>query len=97
MARKGYWIVLHVSDADGMVMAKYAEAARPVIAAAGGRLIIRGQPAKACEGGVNEPAIVVEFENLEKALATYEDAGYQAALKILDGKVKRDFRIVEGV
>jgi uncharacterized protein (DUF1330 family) len=97
MARKGYWIVLHVSDADGAVMAKYAQAARPVIEAAGGRLIIRGQPVKACEAGVNEPAIVVEFESVEKALATYEGAGYRSALKILDGKLKRDFRIVEGV
>jgi uncharacterized protein (DUF1330 family) len=97
MAKKGYWIVLHISDADGAVMAKYAEAARPVIDAAGGRLIIRAKPAKACETGVNEPAIVVEFESLEKAIATYEGAGYQAAVKLLDGKVKRDFRIVEGV
>jgi len=97
MAKKGYWIVLHISDADGAVMAEYAKAARPVIEAAGGRLIIRAKPAKACEAGVNEPAIVVEFESVEKALAVYESAGYQAAVKILDGKVKRDFRIVEGV
>jgi uncharacterized protein (DUF1330 family) len=97
MAKKGYWIVLHVSAADGAVMAEYAKLARPVIEAAGGRLIIRGNPAKACEAGVNEPAIVVEFESLEKAIAVYEGAGYQAALKVLDGKVKRDFRIVEGV
>ncbi|MDR3720379.1 MAG: DUF1330 domain-containing protein [Candidatus Acidoferrales bacterium] len=97
MAKKGYWIVLHVSPADGAVMAEYAKAARPVIEAAGGRLIIRGNPAKVCESGVNEPAVVVEFESLEKALAVYESAGYQAALKVLDNKVKRDFRIVEGV
>jgi len=97
MAKKGYWIVLHVSDADGAVMAAYAEKARPPIEAAGGRLIIRGKPAKACEAGMNEPAIVVEFESVEKALAVYESAEYQAAVKILEGKVKRDFRIVEGV
>jgi uncharacterized protein (DUF1330 family) len=49
------------------------------------------------EAGVNEPAIVVEFESIEKAIAVYESPAYQAALKVLDGKVKRDFRIVEGV
>jgi uncharacterized protein (DUF1330 family) len=97
MAKKGYWIVLHVSAADGAVMAEYAKLARPVIEAAGGRLIIRGNPAKVHEAGVNEPAIVVEFESVEKAIAVYESEGYQAALKVLDGKVKRDFRIVEGV
>ncbi len=97
MAKKGYWIVLHVSGADGAVMAEYARLARPVIEEAGGRLIIRGNPAKAHEAGMNEPAIVVEFESVEKAIATYESAGYQAALKVIDGKVKRDVRIVEGV
>ena len=97
MAKKGYWIVCHVSPAEGAVMAEYAKAARPVIEAAGGKLIARGIPAKAPEAGVSEPAIVVEFESLEKAIAVYESEGYRAAVKILDGKVKRDFRIVEGV
>jgi uncharacterized protein (DUF1330 family) len=97
MSKKGYWIVLHVSDADGAVMAEYAKLARPVIEGAGGRLIIRGNPAETHEAGVNEPAIVVEFESVEKAIAVYESEGYRAALKIIDGKVKRDFRIVEGV
>src|SRR5271170_3432541 len=97
MAKKGYWIVLHVSAADGAVMAEYAKLARPSIDAAGGRLIIRGNPAKTHEAGVNDTAVVVEFESVEKAIAVYESAAYQAALKVLDGKVKRDFRIVEGV
>ena len=97
MAKRGYWIVCHVSPADGAVMTEYAKAARPVIEAAGGRLIVRGIPAKTPEAGVKEPAIVVEFESLEKAMSVYESEGYRAAVKILDGKVKRDFRIVEGV
>jgi uncharacterized protein (DUF1330 family) len=97
MAKKGYWIVCHVSGAEGAVMAEYAKLAKPVIEAAGGRLIIRGNPAKVHEAGMNEPAIVVEFERIEKAIAVYESLAYQAALKVLDGKVKRDFRIVEGV
>ncbi|HXQ25230.1 MAG TPA: DUF1330 domain-containing protein [Candidatus Acidoferrales bacterium] len=97
MAKKGYWIVCHVSAADGSVMAEYAKLARPVIEAAGGRLIVRGNPAKTCEAGVNEPAVVVEFESLEKAIAVYESEGYQKALKVLNNKVKRDFRIVEGM
>jgi uncharacterized protein (DUF1330 family) len=96
MAKKGYWVVCYVSGADAAVMAEYGKTAGPVIQAAGGLLIARGKPAKAYEAGVNETAVVVEFESVEKALAVYEGAGYQAAVKILDGKVKRDFRIVEG-
>lgn len=97
MAKKGYWIVCHVSDADGAVMADYASKARPVVEGGGGRLLTRGKPAKVCESGFNEPTVVVEFESLEKALAVYESAAYQAAAKLLEGKVRRDFRIVEGV
>jgi len=97
MPKKGYWIVCHISDADAAVMSEYAQAARPVIEAAGGKLIVRGKPARACEGAVNEPTIVVEFENLDTALAVYDSPGYQAAVKIIEGKVKRDFRIIEGV
>jgi uncharacterized protein (DUF1330 family) len=97
MVKKGYWIVCHLSGADGAVMAEYAKLARPVIEAAGGRLVIRGNPAKVHEAGVNEPAIVVEFESIEKAIAVYEHPAYQSALKVLDAKLKRDFRILEGV
>jgi uncharacterized protein (DUF1330 family) len=44
-----------------------------------------------------ELAVVIEFESVEKAIAVHESEGYQKALKAIDGKVKRDFRIVEGV
>jgi uncharacterized protein (DUF1330 family) len=97
MAKKGYWIVAHIGGVDGAVMAEYGKAATPAVEAAGGRLIARGMPARAHEGGVSQPAVVVEFESVEKAVAAYESAAYQAAVKILEGKVKRDFRIVEGV
>lgn len=41
--------------------------------------------------------MVAEFESFEKAVATYNSAAYQAALKVLGSAVERDFRIVEGV
>ena len=97
MAKKGYWIVCHVSGAEGAVMTEYANAARPVVEGSGGRLIIRGKPAKACEAALDEPVIVVEFESVEKAIETYQSTAYQAAARILAGKVKRDCRIVEGL
>jgi len=97
MVKKGYWIVCYLSEASGAVRAEYAKAARPVIEAAGGRLILAGKPTKAWEAGVDQLAVVVEFENIERAIAVYEGAAYQAAVKILEGEVKRDFRIVEGV
>ena len=39
----------------------------------------------------------MEFESFERALATYNNAAYQAALKVLGSAAERDLRIVEGV
>jgi uncharacterized protein (DUF1330 family) len=49
------------------------------------------------ESGLKQRIAVTEFENFEKALATYNSAAYQAALKVLGSAAERDFRIVEGV
>ena len=41
--------------------------------------------------------MVIEFDSVEKAAATHDGAGYQAALKVLGNAVERDLRIVEGL
>ncbi len=97
MAKKGYWVVCYASATDAAVSAEYIKIAQPVIQAAGARLILAGKPTKAHEAGLNELAVVVEFESIEQAVAVYESAAYQAAVKIIAGNVKRDFRIVEGM
>jgi uncharacterized protein (DUF1330 family) len=97
MAKKGYWVVVYGSQPDAAVTAEYIKVAQPVIQAAGGRAIVAGKPAKTHEAGLNELTVVVEFESIEKAVAVYESAAYQAAVKIIAGNVKRDFRIVEGM
>jgi uncharacterized protein (DUF1330 family) len=96
MAKKGYWNVSYISVADGSVLPEYAKLAKPAIDAGGGRLVFRGNPAKTYEAGVNAVTVLVEFESLEKAIATYESAAYQAAVKALKDGVKRDVRIMEG-
>ena len=40
---------------------------------------------------------MIEFDSVEKAIATYESPEYQAASKVLHGAVERDVRILEGV
>ena len=98
MAKKGYWVVCYQSVSDEAVVPEYGKLARPVIDAAGGRAMVAGRPAKTHEAGkADQRTIVIEFESVEKAIATYESAGYQAALKALGNAAKRDFRIVEGV
>jgi uncharacterized protein (DUF1330 family) len=41
--------------------------------------------------------VVIEFDTVEQALATYQGKDYQAARKLLEGAVERDIRIIEGV
>jgi len=41
--------------------------------------------------------VVVEFDNLERAIAAHDGPGYQEALRALGNAAERDVRIVEGV
>lgn len=94
---KGYWIAFYRSVSDEEALKKYAGMATPVLAAAGGRFLARGVARKAYEAGVAQRTVVVEFDSAETAIRTYESAEYQAALAVIEGKVDRDLRIVEGI
>jgi uncharacterized protein (DUF1330 family) len=96
MAYKGYWVVCYKSVSNPAVVSEYAKLAQIALEALGGRVIVAAKPAKAHEAGVDQLVVVVEFENLEKAVAAYESDLYRSALKLLDNAAERDFRIVEG-
>lgn len=53
--------------------------------------------AEAHEAGLDERTVIVEFENLEQAVAAHHSEQYRKALDVLGTAVERDFRIVEGV
>jgi uncharacterized protein (DUF1330 family) len=93
---KGYWITFYRSVSDQEALSKYAKLAAPVIASHGGRILARGNATKTYESGINHRVVVIEFENVEKAIAAYESSEYQEVVKILSGAVERDVRIVEG-
>jgi len=93
---KGYWITLYRSVSNPVALTAYAPVAGAAIAAGGGRLIVRGMPTKTYEAGLNQRCVVIEFDSLEKAIATFESPEYQAAKKLLEGAVERDIRMVEG-
>jgi uncharacterized protein (DUF1330 family) len=94
---KAYWVACYRSISDPEALAAYAKLAGPAIAAGGGRFLARGTAAKAYEQGVAERLVIVEFDSVEKAVATHDGAPYQAALKVLDNAAERDLRIVEGL
>jgi len=93
---KGYWITFYRSVSNPAALTAYAAAAGPAITAGGGRFLVRGTPAKAYEAGLNQRCVVIEFDSLEKAIATYEGPEYQTAKKLLEGSVERDVRMVGG-
>jgi uncharacterized protein (DUF1330 family) len=94
---KAYWTVFYRSISDPAALAAYAKLAGPTIQAAGGRFLIRGNPARTYEAGLNERVVVVEFDSIEQAVGVYESQPYKAALKALGNGADRDIRFVEGV
>ena len=93
---KAYWVATYRSISNPDALAAYAKLAGPAIMAAGGRFVVRGNPAKAYESGLMQRVVVIEFDSVEKAVAAHDTDGYQAALKALGNGADRDIRIVEG-
>lgn len=94
---KAYWISAYRKIIDPNKLAAYAKLAGPAIEAGGGRFLARSSPAKVYEEGVAERTVLIEFDSVEKALATHDSAAYQAALAALADGVERDLRIVPGM
>ncbi len=94
---KGYWIAVYRSVSAPSRLEDYARIGLPAILAGGGRFLARGVAARTFEGGGNERTVVIEFDSVAQAVATYESPEYQTAVAILKGAVDREVRIVEGV
>ena len=94
---KAYWIVCYHSIKNPDALAAYAKLAAPALQAAGGRYLVRGNPAKVYEAGINQRTVVIEFDSVQKAIAAHDGAAYQGALKLLGDGAKRDMRVVEGM
>jgi uncharacterized protein (DUF1330 family) len=96
--KKGYWLVLYRTIPSDEILKNYGALAGPAVAAGGGKALVRvPQASDPQEQGLKQRTVVIEFESLEKAVATYESSAYQEARKVLGSGVERDFRIVEGL
>jgi uncharacterized protein (DUF1330 family) len=94
---KAYWITCYREVRDAAKLTAYAQLAGPAVEAGGGRFLVRGVAAKAYEDGKTDRTVVIEFESIEKAIATHDSAAYKAALAALGDGAVRDLRIVPGV
>ena len=95
--KKGYWIVAYRSVTDEATLREYAKLADPVVRANDGKHLVRTADVKTAEAGLKQRTTVIEFESLQKAIATHDSDAYQHALKVLGSAAERDFRIVEGL
>ena len=95
---KAYWISAYQEVRNPDALAAYAKLAGPALAAAGGRFVVRGMPSAVKEAGLMQRTVIVEFDNIQAALAAYDSPGYREALAALGADaVVREIRIVEGV
>jgi len=94
---KAYWISAYRSIRDEKALAAYAKLAGPALQAAGGRFLARGLPARTYESGLDQRAVLIEFDSVAQAIAAHDSPAYQQALRELGNAADRDVRIVEGV
>jgi len=94
---KAYWINCFRAVKDPAKVDAYRKLAGPVMEAAGAKFLVRGDPAKVYEAGLNMRTVVIEFPSVAAAIAAHDSPGYQAALKALGDGAERDLRIVEGL
>jgi uncharacterized protein (DUF1330 family) len=94
---KVFTVVAYRSVSDADALASYAALAGPAIAAAGGRVIARGEPLATREAGLDQRVLIVEWDSLEQATAVYETEAYREALRRLDSTAERDIRIVRSL
>ena len=93
---KAYWVATYRSISDPNALAAYAKVAGTALQKAGGRILVRGEPAKTYEAGLKMRTVVLEFDSVQHAQDAYASPDYQEALRLLGKGAERDIRIVEG-
>jgi len=94
---KAYWISSYDAIHDPDKLKAYAEAASPVLAEHGDRVLARGGASATFEGNEKLRVVVIEFPSMEAAEACYASPGYKAAHALLGDGAERDLFAVEGV
>ncbi|MDF3836707.1 DUF1330 domain-containing protein [Cupriavidus basilensis] len=94
---KAYLLTAYRAINDPAALAEYGKLAATALQAAGGRILARAVPSMVYEAGIKERTVLVEFDNVEQAIAAHDSPAYQEALSALGNTADRDVRIIEGV
>ena len=92
---KGY-IMGHVTVRDAESYKEYVEKDTPILAALGGRFIIRGGQSETVEGESLMRHVLIEFDSYELAKKAYNDPDYQAVADICRRNADSVIILVEG-
>ena len=94
---KAYWIA-RVNVTDPETYAGYMALGPAALVAGGGRLLSRGGRAVALEGPEPfERTVVIEFPDMDTALACHDSPAYRAAREKRHGAAEVEILIVEGL
>lgn len=91
-----YWIA-HVSVLDADKYKGYTDLAPEAFKKYGAVFLARGGAFEALEGEVFQRHVVIQFKDMETALACYRSPEYQAAKAKRDGYCTAQIAIVEGL
>ena len=92
---KAYWIA-RVDVHDAEAYKAYVAANAEPFAKYGARFLARGGAFERMEGGSRSRNVVIEFKDMETALACYRSPEYQRALALRLPVSRADLVIVEG-
>ena len=92
------YLVARLAVHDEAGFADYRDRVTPVIAAHGGRYIVRGGALETLEGG-SPPSrlVIVEFPSMEAARVFYHSADYAPVLQLRLASAASDVLLVEGL
>ena len=92
------YIIAQVDVTDMDRYKQYTALTPAIIAAHGGRFVVRGGATVTLEGDPDDRRVVViEFLSLEQAQAFYNSPAYRAAKAVREGAADARFIAVEGV
>ena len=94
---KGYWLAIYKSIHDADRLAAYAKKASIAIAEGGGTFLSRGMPVRMLEGSEATRTVLIEFESVDAAIATYNSDAYADALATLGDAAERDIRVLDSI
>jgi uncharacterized protein (DUF1330 family) len=92
---KAYWVAqVDVTEPEGYKA--YMGADMAAFRKYGARFLVRGGQSQLLEGAVRSRTVVIEFPDLQAAVACYHSPEYQAAAALRKGRAVFDLVAIEG-